>query len=408
MSLAALTPLLGIAVLVGFALLLSENRKAIRVRTVAGAFAIQLALGAFVLATPIGKDVLLWLSDIVNHLITAAYAGIEFLFGYLADKNAGFIFVIRVLPIIIFFSAFIAVLYHLRIMQLVVRFLGGGLRLALGTSRTESLSAAANIFVGQTEAPLVVRPYIAKMTRSELFAVMCGGLASIAGSVLAAYAEIGVELKYLIAASFMAAPGGLLFAKIILPETTTPDESPVEPESDDEKPANVFDAAALGASAGLKLALNVGAMLLAFIALIALLNLILGGVGGWFGHPNLSLQLILGYLFRPLAWLLGIPWNEAIHGGSFIGQKIVVNEFVAYLNFVELKDTLSPRTQGIITFALCGFANFSSIAILLGGLGGMAPSRRPEIARLGLKAVAAATLANLTSAAIAALFISTS
>lgn len=405
MSLSLLVPILGIAVLMGLALLLSENRKAVRLRTVAGAFAIQFALGAFVLATPVGKDFLLTLSNAVGHLITAAYAGINFLFGHLADKNAGFVFVIRVLPIIIFFSAFIAVLYYLRIMQLVIRFLGGALRLALGTSRTESLSAAANIFVGQTEAPLVVRPYIAKMTRSELFAIMCGGLASIAGSVLAAYAEIGVDLKYLLAASFMAAPGGLLFAKIILPETKTPCESTDLPQPDEDQPANVFDAAALGASAGLRLALNVGAMLLAFIALIALLNLILGGVGGWFGHPGLSLQLILGYLFRPLAWLIGIPWTESIHGGSFIGQKIVVNEFVAYLNFIELKDTLSPRSQGIITFALCGFANFSSIAILLGGLGGMAPSRRPEIARLGLKAVTAATLANLTSAAIAALFL---
>jgi CNT family concentrative nucleoside transporter len=402
----ALIPILGIAVLFAIALLLSNNRKAIRFRTVGGAFAIQLALGAFVLNTTVGKDILLTLSKAVGQHISAADAGIDFLFGPLADDHIGFVFIIRVLPIIIFFSAFIAVLYHLRIMQLVVRFLGGGLRLALGTSRTESLSAAANIFVGQTEAPLVVRPYIPQMTRSELFAVMCGGLASIAGSVLAAYAQLGVELKYLIAACFMAAPGGLLFAKIIMPETGQPADQVVEADSPDEKPANVFDAAALGASSGLKLALNVGAMLLAFISLIALLNLLLGGAGTWFGQPDLTLQHILGYVFAPLAWLLGIPWPEALQGGSFIGQKLVLNEFVAYANFVEIKNTLTPRTQGIITFALCGFANFSSIAILLGGLGGMAPERRPEIARFGLKAVAAASLANFTSAAIAALFLS--
>jgi CNT family concentrative nucleoside transporter len=403
----ALIPILGLAVLFGIALLLSDNPKAIRFRTVGGAFAIQLALGAFVLNTTVGKDILLYLSKAVGQLISAADAGIDFLFGPLADDHIGFVFIIRVLPIIIFFSAFIAVLYHLRIMQVVVHTLGGALRKALGTSKAESLSAAANIFVGQTEAPLVVRPYIPQMTRSELFAVMCGGLASIAGSVLAAYAQLGVDLKYLIAACFMAAPGGLLFAKIIMPETEQPADQLVEADSpDDEKPANVFDAAALGASSGLKLALNVGAMLLAFISLIALLNILLGGAGSWFGHPDLTLQHLLGYLFAPLAWLLGIPWSEALQGGSFIGQKIVVNEFVAYANFVDIKDTLSPRTQAIITFALCGFANFSSIAILLGGLGGMAPQRRPEIARFGLKAVAAASLANFTSAAIASLFLS--
>jgi CNT family concentrative nucleoside transporter len=403
----ALIPILGIAVLFSIALLLSNNRKAIRLRTVAGAFSIQLALGAFVLNTTVGKDILLTLSKAVGQLISAADAGIDFLFGPLADDHIGFVFIIRVLPIIIFFSAFIAVLYHLRIMQVVVHTLGGALRKVLGTSKAESLSAAANIFVGQTEAPLVVRPYIPNMTRSELFAVMCGGLASIAGSVLAAYAQLGVDLKYLIAACFMAAPGGLLFAKIIMPETEQPADQLVEADSPDhEKPANVFDAAALGASSGLKLALNVGAMLLAFISLIALLNILLGGAGSWFGHPDLTLQHLLGYVFAPLAWLLGIPWSEALQGGSFIGQKLVLNEFVAYANFVEIKNTLTPRTQGIITFALCGFANFSSIAILLGGLGGMAPERRPEIARFGLKAVAAASLANFTSAAIAALFLS--
>jgi CNT family concentrative nucleoside transporter len=291
-------------------------------------------------------------------------------------------------------------------MPLIIRTLGGALRKALGTSRAESLSATANIFVGQTEAPLVVRPYIPRMTQSELFAIMVGGLASIAGSVLAAYAGMGVKLEYLLAASFMAAPGGLLFAKILLPESEVPEEH-LPHDDDEDKPVNVFDAAAQGASAGLKLALNVGAMLLAFIALIALLNLGLGTVGGWFGHSDLTLQQILGVIFAPLAWILGVPWEEARQAGSFIGQKIVLNEFVAYKALLD-DGSLSQLSEGIVTFALCGFANLSSIAILLGGLGGMAPTRRKDIARLGLKAVFAASLANFMSAAIAGLFLALS
>lgn len=309
-------------------------------------------------------------------------------------------------------------LYYLGIMQLVIRILGGALRAVLKTSRTESLSATANIFVGQTEAPLVVRPYIATMTRSELFAVMCGGLASVAGSVLAGYAQMGVPLEYLIAASFMAAPGGLLFAKIIVPETEKPDDNPAHDSqsADADKPANVLDAAASGAASGMQLALNVGAMLLAFIALIALLNGILSGVGGWFNHPELSLQMILGWIFSPLAWVIGVPWHEATVAGSFIGQKLIINEFVAYMNFGEyLKadaevaaaglQVISDHTKAIISFALCGFANLSSIAILIGGLGGMAPNRRQDIAQLGLRAVAAGTLSNLMSATIAGVFL---
>jgi CNT family concentrative nucleoside transporter len=348
------------------------------------------------------------LSDLVRLVIASGDKGIEFLFGKLADFDSmGFIFIVKVLPVIIFFSSLIAVLYYLKIMPLVIRTLGGGLRKALGTSRAESLSATANIFVGQTEAPLVVKPYIPLMTRSELFAIMVGGLASIAGSVLAAYAGMGVKLEYLLAASFMAAPGGLLFAKILMPETDTPQEHFPEAE-DDDKPVNVLDAAAQGASVGLKLALNVGAMLLAFIALIALLNLGIGTIGSWFGHPEITLEEILGNVFAPLAWLLGVPWSEAAEGGSFIGQKIILNEFVAYKALLDSGGELSELTQGIITFALCGFANLSSIAILLGGLGGIAPSRRKDIARLGLKAVFAASLANFMSAAIAGLFLALS
>jgi len=410
---AHLVPLLGMAVLISIAVLLSSDRKAIRLRTVGGAFVIQVMLGAIVLFSPWGRSALSGLSNLVQKVIDSANAGIQFIFGNLGDKTEswGFIFAVKVLPIIIFFSSLISVLYYLGIMQLVIKFLGGALRWALATSRAESMSATANIFVGQTEAPLVVKPFIPLMTRSELFAIMVGGLASIAGSVMAAYAELGVELRYLIAASFMAAPGGLLFAKLMTPETEQPEDQIKAPSNDDDPedldaPVNVFDAAALGASSGLKLALNVGAMVLAFVSLIALLNIGLGGIGSWFGKADLSLELILGYVFAPLAWLLGIPWNEALQGGSFIGQKVIVNEFVAYLNFTEVQETLSPLSQAIITFALCGFANLSSIAILLGGLGSLAPTRRQEIARYGLKAVIAASMANLMSAAIAGFFIS--
>lgn len=418
--------LIGMIVLLLIAVLLSSNRKAINLRTVLGAWIIQVGIGALILYVPVGRQVLLAMSEGVANVIGYGNAGISFLFGGLvSDKmfevfgGGGFIFALRVLPIIVFFSSLIAVLYYLGIMQVVIRILGGGLRKVLKTSRTESLSATANIFVGQTEAPLVVRPYIATMTRSELFAVMCGGLASVAGSVLAGYAQMGVPLEYLIAASFMAAPGGLLFAKIILPETETPNDSPEldSLKNDPDRPANVLDAAASGAASGMQLALNVGAMLLAFVALIALLNGMLSGIGGWFNYPQLSMELILGWVFSPLAWVIGVPWSEANVAGSFIGQKLIINEFVAYLNFGEyLKDdatvaaaglqVLSDHTKAIISFALCGFANLSSIAILIGGLGSMAPNRRHDIAQLGLKAVAAGTLSNLMSATIAGVFLS--
>ncbi|QKN83397.1 NupC/NupG family nucleoside CNT transporter [Scandinavium goeteborgense] len=418
--------LIGMVVLLAIAVLLSSNRRAINLRTVLGAWMIQIAIGALILYVPAGRKVLLAMSEGVANVIAYGNEGIGFLFGGLvSDKmfevfgGGGFVFALRVLPVIVFFSSLIAVLYYLGIMQFVIRILGGGLRALLKTSRTESLSATANIFVGQTEAPLVVRPYIATMTRSELFAVMCGGLASVAGSVLAGYAQMGVPLEYLIAASFMAAPGGLLFAKIMLPETETPNDSPdLEAQMPDiDRPSNVLDAAASGAASGMQLALNVGAMLLAFVALIALLNGILSGIGGWFDYPQLSMQLILGWIFSPLAWVIGVPWSEANVAGSFIGQKLIINEFVAYMNFGEyLKDdavvaaaglqVISDHTKAIISFALCGFANLSSIAILIGGLGSMAPSRRHDIAQLGLKAVVAGTLSNLMSATIAGVFLS--
>lgn len=399
--------LLGILVFLLIAWLCSEHKKAIRWKTIAIALALQVSIGALVFGVPSGRAFLLWSSKCVNEAIGAGNTGVDFLFGPLtADGNSlGFIFALRVLPMIIFFSSLIAVLYHIGVMQWVIRLIGGGLRILLGTSRAESLSAAANIFVGQTEAPLVVKPYIPHMTSSELFAVMVGGLASVAGSVLAGYAAMGVDMKYLLAASFMAAPGGLLFAKLMKPETETPREAVMAFSSSDDAPANVLDAAASGAATGLKLALNVGAMLLAFIGLIALINLLLGAVGNFWGLPGLSLQGLLGSLFAPVAWLTGISPGEMTSAGSLIGQKVVLNEFVAYGEFSTMQGAMSEKSRAICSVALCGFANLSSIAILLGGLGVMAPSRRSEIARMGLRAVLAGTLSNLTSAAIVGLFV---
>lgn len=406
--------LVGILTLLLIAFGLSNNRKAINWRTVGGAFAIQASLGAFVLYVPVGKDILGGISSAVSSVIGYANDGISFLFGDLAKFKVGFIFAINVLPIIVFFSSLIAVLYYLGIMQWIIRIIGGALQKALGTSQPESMSATANIFVGQTEAPLVVRPFIPTMTQSELFAIMVGGLASVAGSVLAGYAGLGVPLEYLIAASFMAAPGGLLMAKMMHPETEEPKQHMEDIGEAEDKPANVLDAAAAGASSGMQLALNVGAMLLAFIGLIALINGLIGWAGGLVGIENLTLEVILGYVFAPLAFLMGVPWGEATVAGSFIGQKIVVNEFVAYVNFAPYLTgdalingvAMSPRTQAIIAFALCGFANLSSIAILLGGLGAMAPNRRHDLARLGLRAVVAGSLSNLMSATLAGLFLS--
>ena len=402
--------ILGIVVLLIIAVLFSNNRKAINLRTVLGALAIQIGFAALILYVPFGRDALQATANGVSNVIAYGNEGINFVFGGLSDpSNAGFIFAVKVLPIIVFFSGLISVLYYLGIMQVVIKVIGGALQAALGTSKAESMSAAANIFVGQTEAPLVVRPYIKNMTQSELFAIMAGGTASIAGSVMAGYAGMGVPLTYLIAASFMAAPAGLLFAKILFPQTEQFTDK--QPETDDsEKPTNVLEAMAGGASAGMQLALNVGAMLLAFVGLIALINGILGGVGGWFGYGDLTLQSIFGWIFKPLAYLIGVSWDESAIAGQMIGMKLAVNEFVGYLEFAKYlqPDTavvLSEKTKAIITFALCGFANFSSIAILIGGIGGMAPNRRGDVARLGLKAVVAGTLANLMSATIAGLFI---
>ena len=411
--------LLGVLVLLGLAWMLSTNRQAIAWRTVLGALFLQALIGGWVLVMPSGIATLEAVSAGVGQVLAYSREGIEFMFGWSANgameslaasiEAKGFapIFAVNVLPVIVIFSALVSVLYHLGIMGWTIRLLGGALQRVLGTSRPESLSAAANVFVGQAEAPLVARPFIPTMTASELFAIMVGGLASIAGSVMAGYAAMGIELKYLIAACFMAAPGGLLMAKMVMPETEQPKNDLAELDDlESMKSVNLFDAAASGALSGMHIALAVGAMLVAFIALMAMVNGLLGALGGLIGYPELTLELILGWVFQPLAWVLGVPWAEAEAAGSFIGQKLVLNEFVAYLSFTEQRAAFAPLSQAIITFALCGFANFSSIAILLGGLGSVAPNRREDIARFGLRALLAATLANLMSAALAGFYLS--
>ncbi len=397
---------LGIIVIFIIAFSLSSNRKSINWRTILAGLAIQLIFAFIVLKWELGRKVLLGISNAVQDLISYANEGISFVFGPLADTNftGGMVFALSVLTIIIFFSSLISVLYFLGIMQLVIKILGGGLSKVLGTSKAESVNAAANIFVGQTEAPLVIRPFLSKMTKSEIFAVMTGGLASVSGSVLVGYSLLGVPLEYLIAASFMAAPAGLVLAKLMIPQTEDVDDSNFTLEKDSDS-VNVIDAAARGASDGMKLAVNVGAMLLAFIALIALINRIIGGIGSIFGAEGITLEGILGYIFSPLAFAIGVPWDEAVKAGSFIGQKLVLNEFVAYSNFAPEIPSLSEKTVMIISFALCGFANLSSMAILIGGLGAMAPNKRPIIANLAVKAVIAGTLASLLSASIAGMFL---
>ena len=402
-----LISLVGIATLFGLAVLLSNNRKAINLRTVVLAFSIQVAIAALIIYLPVGANVLSVIVKGVQHVINYGNEGIEFLLGTRIQESLGHTIAFGVLPVIVFFAALMSTLYYLGIMQKFIAIVGGWLHKALQTSRTESMSAVANIFVGHTEAPLVVRPYIAGMTQSELFAVMTGGCATIAGAVMVAYSQMGVDLKYLITASFMAAPGGLLMAKILMPETDYRDINVDDVEY--KKPSgavNIFEAVANGARDGLMLAMNVGAMLLAFVAMIALVNGILSYLGGFLGFEELTLQQILGVLLAPLAFLLTIPWEEANVAGSLIGQKLVLNEFYAYTQFADIRETLSEHTQIVITFALCGFANLSSIAMLLGGLGTIVPERRHDIARLGLRAVLGGTLANLMSAVLAGMFFS--
>ncbi|MEC7459626.1 MAG: NupC/NupG family nucleoside CNT transporter [Pseudomonadota bacterium] len=401
-----LISLLGIGILFGLGILLSVERHQINWRTVGFALLLQFALGGISLYFPLGVAVLEAISNAVSSVLNNAQDGIDFVFGSIGAFEMGFIFAFHVLPVIVFFSSLVSVLYHLGIMGWLIRIIGGALQRLLRTSRAESMSATANIFVGQTEAPLIVKPYIADMTRSELFAIMVGGMSTVAGSVLAGYVLLGVEIQYLLAASFMAAPGGFLMAKLLLPEAEKIVSEEEEFTLEFESHVNVIDAAASGASSGMSLALNVGAMVLAFVGLIALVNTLLSSLGAMIGLADLSLQLLLGYAFQPLAFIVGIPWEETRLAGSLIGQKLVFNEFVAFVSFTDQVTLLSDRSQAIVTFALCGFANFSSIGIVLGGIGMMAPNRRKDIAELGLRAVFAGFMANLMSAAIAGFFLS--
>ena len=404
-----LMSLLGITLILAIAVALSSDRKAIRLRVVGAAFALQAGFAALVLYVPAGNRMLQGIAAGVSALLSYAGKGTEFLFGKLATDDLGQNFAIQALPVIIFFAALISVLYYVGIMQLVIRWIGGGLEKLTGVSKVESLSAASNIFVGQSESPLVIRPYLAALTPSQLFCLMTVGMAGVAGTILAAYASMGIRIDYLVAAAFMSAPGGILMAKIIMPDPK--DEVIAEPEEikipdEEERPANVIMAAAQGAQTGVKLAVMVGAMVLAFVALVALANGILGGIGGWFGYPELSFQTVLGYAFAPIFLLLGAPdWAEAMQAGSFFGTKVVLNEFVAFIDLGAAQG-LSAKTIGIVTFALCGFANFSSIAIQMAVTGGLAPNQRPMIAKLGMKALVAGSLSNLMSAALAGLFLS--
>ncbi|AXN31071.1 NupC/NupG family nucleoside CNT transporter [Vibrio coralliilyticus] len=395
--------ILGIIAILALAWLLSTNRKNINLKTVSLAFTLQITFALLVLYVPAGKEVLNNVTGAVSNLINYGQEGIAFLFGGLA--TGGFTFAINVLGIIVFFSALISGLYHIGLMPKVINVIGGGLQKLLGIGRAESLSATANIFVGMIEAPLVVKPYLRQMTDSQFFAVMTGGLASVAGGTLVGYASLGVDLNFLIAAAFMSAPAGLLMAKILVPETEKIDAQVEIDNVDMPRATNVVEAMADGAISGLRIAVAVGATLLAFISVIAMLNGMLGWIGGLVGM-ELSFELILGYLFAPVAWLLGVPWSEAITAGSLIGNKVVVNEFVAFIQLMEVKSQLSEHSQAIVTFALCGFANISTMAMLIGGLGSLVPERRSFISQYGFRAIAAGVMANLMSASIAGVILS--
>lgn len=402
-----LMSVVGILTIFALAFLISTNRRAVNRRTLMIAFGLQAAIAALVLYVPAGGRLLDKVVRGVQFVINQGKHGVEFVFGTQIESSLGFTIAFGVLPVIVFFAALMSVLYYLNIMQRVVGTFGGWLHKLLGTSHAESVSAVSNVFVAHTDAPLVVRPYLKGMTESELFAVMTGGCATIAGAVMMGYAQMGVDLKYLVTASFMAAPGGLMMAKILVPETVPHDEKPEPEEAEEEdQPVNIFEAIGNGAMMGLNVALAVGAMLVAFVGLIYLVNGLLGVFGNLVGIEELTVQWLLGMLFAPIAFLLGVPWGEAAQAGSLIGQKLVINEFYAYVSFVGIKETLSPYTQLVVTFALCGFANLASIAILLGGLGAIVPSRRHDIARFGLRAVIGGTLVNLLNASLAGFFFS--
>ena len=400
----------GMTLILLIAFILSSDRKSIRPRVVLSAFALQAGLAALVLYVPLGNQILQGAANGVSNLLGYANEGTKFLFGALATDPLGQSFAIGALPVIIFFASLISILYYLGIMQYVIRWIGGGLQKITCISKVESLCAASNIFVGQSESPLVIRPYLAGLNPAQLFCVMTIGMAGVAGTILAAYASMGIRIDYLIAAAFMSAPGGILMAKMIMPDdpNVPVNDDPaiaLDMHGDDEKPTNIIMAASQGAQTGVKLAVAVGAMVLAFVALVALANGIFGGLGSLVGIDGLSFQGILGYVFAPIMYLLGVPWAEALQAGGFFGTKVVLNEFVAFIDLGAAKG-LSERTVAIVTFALCGFANFLSIAIQIAITGSLAPNQRPMIAKLGLKALAAGSLSNLMSAALAGLFLS--
>jgi CNT family concentrative nucleoside transporter len=392
--------LLGLAVILALAFALSNNRSRIRPRTVLAALAFQVAFAFLVLEWSVGRDVLDWFSGQVATLVGYADEGSSFLFGRLLEGE-GTIFALQVLPVIVFLGALIGLLYYLRVIQWFVEIVGGAISWVLRTSKLESVWAATVVFLGQTEAPLLIAPYLSRLTKSELFAIMTGGFASVAGSTLVGYALLGAPLPYLLAATVMNAPGSLLIAKMFYPETErSVADADVRGVRDTES-ANVIDATGRGALAGGRIAVIVAALLIAFVALIAMANGILSGIGGWFGADDLTFQQILGWVFAPVAWLIGVPWSEAATAGDFIGLKTVLNEFVAFAEFGPQVDELSPKTVLVTTFALAGFANFASIAIQIGAIGGLAPDRRAEVARFGLKALLAGSLVNFSNAAIA-------
>lgn len=401
-----LVSLLGLFVMIGIAYAFSEKRKSIQWRTVISGILLQVIFGLLILKTSAGKDVFAGASKMFDGILSYTHEGAKFLFGNLASAdNFGFIFATMVLPTIIFMSSLMSVLYHIGIMQKIVEVFAKVMMKVMKTSGSESLAAAANIFVGQTEAPLVIKPYVQTMTKSEIMCLMTGGMATVAGGVLAAYVGFGIDAGHLLAASVMSAPAAIVCAKLLVPELEESATAGIVKVDLPKRSENVIDAAADGASDGLRLAANVAAMLLAFIALIAMLNGMLGWAGGLFGFPNLSFELIMGYLNAPVAWLLGVPWEDCLTVGAMLGKKLVLNEFVAYLDLTRSIGTISERSVTLTTYALCGFANFSSIAIQLGGIGTLAPNKRETLARLGLKSLLGGTLACYMTACIAGLFI---
>jgi CNT family concentrative nucleoside transporter len=401
------TGVLGIAAILGLAYLFSTNRRAIRLRTIAWGLGLQLALGLFVLRVKSGAWLFQNLGNGAKKLLDFSYVGSSFVFGDLGSDHSslGLIFAFQVLPTIIFIAAFFAVLYHLGVMQLVVRAAAWLMTVIMGASGAESLNVAASIFMGQTEAPLTIRPFLPKLTKSELMTVMTSGMAHISGGMMAAYIRVGgADAKHLLTAVIMTAPGTLLMAKMLVPETEKPLTAGRVEMPPMEKESNVLGAIARGTVDGLHLALNVAAMLITFLALLALLNAMMGWVHlhvDWFPW---SLQQVFGWIFAPVAWLIGVPWRDAAAIGNLLGTRMVLNEFVAFAQLGTMKASLDPRTFTIATFALCGFANFSSIGIQIGGIGALAPEQRPQLAKFGIRAMLAGTMANLLSASIVGIF----